>query len=136
MNALSFFPPAFTSPTRKYVAVALCQVRVARLAELRTTLVNAPLLFTFARIPSRTPTSFLPLRLSLLDPYICALPSGFRIIDVSALFAVPIVLAVENFPLSVAEIRTVPAPRSPRIEIPLVECEIAVISIGDVALSE
>ena len=48
----------------------------------------------------------------------------------------PIVLAVENFPPSVAEIRTVPAPRSPIIEIPFVECEIAVISSGDVALSE
>ena len=54
----------------------------------------------------------------------------------NALFAVPIVLAVVNFPVSVELIRTVPAPRSPIIEIPLLESEIAVIKSGDVALSE
>ena len=45
-------------------------------------------------------------------------------------------LAVANFPVNVEEIRTNPAPRSPIIEIPLLECEMAVIKSGDVALSE
>ena len=96
---------------------------------------SAPDLLTFAKIPSRNPTSFLPPRVSLLAPYICALPSLLRIIDVKELLAVPMVLAVENFPLSVAVMSTVPAPRSPMIEIPLLEMEIAVIKIGAVALS-
>ena len=106
---------------RKYVEVALCQFRVARLAELRTTFVREPDLLTFARIPSRVPTRALPPRVSALDPYSCAVPSALRKIDVSELFAVPIVTAFENFPASDTFTRTVPAPRSPRIEIPLVE---------------
>ena len=59
-----------------------------------------------------------------------------RIIDENEVLAVPITLAVENFPFSVEEMTTVPAPRSPIIEIPLLECEMAEIKSGDVALSE
>jgi hypothetical protein len=106
---------------RKYVEVALCQVRVARLAELLTTFVREPDLLTFARIPSRVPTRALPPRISALDPYNCAEPSALRKIDVRELFAVPIVTAFENFPSIVTFTRTLPAPRSPKIEIPLAE---------------
>ena len=58
------------------------------------------------------------------------------IIEENELFGVPIAFAVVNFPPSVEVMRTVPAPRSPIIEIPLLEYEIAVIKIGAVALSE
>jgi hypothetical protein len=68
VNALSDLLPVFTSPVRKYVDVELCQFRLARFAELRTTLVSEPVLLTFARIPSRMPTRALPPRVSVLDP--------------------------------------------------------------------
>ena len=68
VNAVSFLPPTFTSPIRKIVDVALTHDRVALLAELRTTLVSAPLLLTLAKMPSRRPATFLPPRVSLLAP--------------------------------------------------------------------
>ena len=47
--------------------------------------------------------------------------NAIKKIDVKELLAVPIVTAFENSPVNVTLTRTLPAPRSPKIEIPLAE---------------
>ena len=57
-----------TSPTENRLAVEQFQERDAPEAELLTTVLNAPVLDTLIKTPSRAPTGFLPTKVSALLP--------------------------------------------------------------------
>ena len=60
--------PVFIEPVKKKLVVALCQSLMDLDAELRTTLLSAPLFENFKSMPSFLPISLFPPKVSLLEP--------------------------------------------------------------------
>ena len=118
VKALSITFPDFTYPVRVNVESAASHDRCALIAELRTTLVIAPVLLTLTKIPSWVPASFLPPNVSELSPKRLTEPSGLRTTAFSALLLVPIKRGFANTPVGVAEIRNGRSARTPTSEIP------------------
>jgi hypothetical protein len=100
--ALSTTLPVTTGPLTRLAESPEIQLRDALRAELLTSEVIDPVLETLINTPSRTPATFLPARVSALDPKIEVLPSEFRATALSSLFEVPIVRSFPKVPVVVA----------------------------------
>jgi len=118
VKALSITFPDFTYPVKVNVESAASHDRCALIAELRTTLVIAPALLTFTKIPSLAPATFFPPKVSELSPKRFTEPSGLRTTAFSALLLVPIKRGFANTPVGVAERRKGRSARTPTSEIP------------------
>ena len=78
VTADSIFLPTTTSPPNSKVDEALFQIRFPFDIELRTTFEIFKLLETLIKTPSVVPATFLPAKVSLLDPTTVKLPSPCR----------------------------------------------------------
>ena len=125
--AVSIFVPLFTTPVKKFVAVALCQSRIAPAAELRTTLEIEPVLETFSKTPSTLPANFLPPSVSLLDPNSEVDPSAPRKITLNLLLIVPILISFSSLP-ALTKARDCPLSRDSKTDAPVLLTEIPSMS--------
>ena len=102
MKAVSITFPVFTKPVSASVESAASHDLSAFGAELRTTVASAPVFETLIRTPSRTPANFFPPRVSELVPNTERVPSAWRTIALSAVFVVPIDIALPKTPCELA----------------------------------
>ncbi|CAB4574920.1 unannotated protein [freshwater metagenome] len=97
------------------------------MAELRTTVVIAPLLDTLMRTPSRFPATFLPPSVSELEPKRNDEPSLCLTTEFMIVFAVPILITFEKVPVLLILIKNGFESIDPTIESPAVVAESAEI---------
>ena len=130
VTAVSVLPAATTSPPNNNVEEMLFQIRLPFTAELRTTAAIFKLFETLINTPSVIPATFLPAKVSLLDPAIVKLPSAWRATPSKVVEAEPICRILEKTPARSVLIKK-PAfplllPIIPTIDEPFLSTEIAV----------
>ena len=127
MIALSTFGPVVTYPPSKREFDALNQFLEALGALLRTTETTLPTLETLIITPSTFPTSFLPTKVSLLDPTTVIDPSACLTTYSKTVASVPTLMGLAIFP---AKSEVMMVPELPTAVIPFLSTATELIKIG------